>query len=769
MPIKEAVLAEISREVPEKFNGRTGFVMNAYGCSVFEEYISSGRFVYTAFNNDSGQSVLIERRRTPLSDKKDALVKFALKVRDSRVGGLGRLEVAPGVSLTKLKTIVTALFREILPSYGYKIREEQIALAEELLDALTGRRTLLAEAPTGLGKSLVIVIIGLLVRRSQYNKTWSGSFFPGMSCVEWERMGVLVSTSSIALQKAIHTEVIPGLSDIFMDWGVIREPITSALRKGRSHHVCEYNLNEYLPFTKNDKTRKELERIAFDGRVIDLGGVDSLTSEVKSKISVPSKCVKNCPYKDDCRYLAFRDTVSKTGYDFIIGNHNLLLQDMRLRAEGKGQTLQPFQALILDESHALLKVARDMYGTKFTADAIPEVTNSLRKLNFTPREKPETDGWKVIRDSVYTLSDKLYETNKRLFSRENAGDDCDLPLRNIREFADLLCRYLSESEPFKVERDERLKHGLIWELQKISKAANELSSGDGMVRWFEARDEKRSGVGGVPKDLDKRIYADLWSRGIPTMLTSGTLSVGGDFSALKQSLGLNNRNLRLTEATHSSPFNYKENCLLYLSKNVPDYRADSYIAKLTDEVERLITVSNGHTAVLFTSYHSMLIVHNKLKDRLPSMKDKFFVLERGSSTAIDSFKASGNGVLFACGSMWTGIDCPGDILSMLIIVKLPFAEPDAISEYERSKYPTFGAYLQDVLTPEMLLTLRQGHGRGFRTEDDTCVVAICDIRAADGFPYNKPVVAALPDCRVTSAIDDVDTFLKAVKSAEYWD
>jgi ATP-dependent DNA helicase DinG len=119
--------------------------------------------------------------------------------------------------------------------------------------------------------------------------------------------------------------------------------------------------------------------------------------------------------------------------------------------------------------------------------------------------------------------------------------------------------------------------------------------------------------------------------------------------------------------------------------------------------------------------------------------------------------------------MWTGIDCPGDILSMLIIVKLPFSEPDAISEYERSQYPSVIAYLNSVLTPEMLLQLRQGHGRGFRTEKDTCVVAILDIRAAEGGTFHEPVILALPDCRVTSDINDIDPFLKAVKPAEYWD
>jgi len=766
MPKKEAVLAEISREAPERFAGRPGFVMNVYGCSVFEKYIDDRRFDYTAVSNDSGKSEFVERRRSPLPQKENELVKFALKVRNLRVSGLGRLEVAAGTPLAKLRSVVQAVFREILPKYKYKIREEQISLAMELLDALAGRRTLLAELPTGNGKSIVMVIIGILVRRSEINKTWSGSFFPGMSCVEWLRMSVLISTSSIALQKALHTAVIPEISDILMDWGILREPIASVLRKGRSHHVCEYNLNEYLPFMRDEETREELERIAFDGLVIDLGEIDSLTADVKQRISVPVKCYKNCPFMEHCRYRAFRNNVSKTGYDFVIANHNLLFQDAQLRAEGKGQALQPYQALILDESHALLKVARDMYGSKLIADAIPAVTQPLLKLNFAPREAPKTDGWKTIRNKCYSLSEKLYKANRRLFACDNAGEQCDVPLRNIRDFAYLLHKYLSESREFAVYRDEQMKHRLLWEIQRISKTASELSDGDGMIRWFEAEDEIRTSVGGIPKDLDQRLYDSLWSRGIPTMLTSGTLSVGGDFTALKQSIGLNNKNIRLIEVTHSSPFNYMDNSLLYLTKNVPDYRKSGYIAALTDEIERLITASNGHAAVLFTSYRSMRVVHSRLKERNPDMKD--FVLERASSAAIDKFKESGNGVLFACGSMWTGIDCPGDILSMLIIVKLPFAEPDAISEYERSKYPSFGAYLNDVLTPEMLLQLRQGHGRGFRTEDDTCVVAILDIRAAEGEPYYKPIIAALPECCRTMYISDIENFLRLVKPFEYW-
>ena len=88
--------------------------------------------------------------------------------------------------------------------------------------------------------------------------------------------------------------------------------------------------------------------------------------------------------------------------------------------------------------------------------------------------------------------------------------------------------------------------------------------------------------------------------------------------------------------------------------------------------------------MLFTSYDTMGRVHAALSARnlpFPLMR-----LERGSSTAIEKFKQSRNGVLFASGALWEGIDIPGDALSLLIIVKLPFQVPDPIGEYEQTLY-----------------------------------------------------------------------------------
>jgi ATP-dependent DNA helicase DinG len=145
-----------------------------------------------------------------------------------------------------------------------------------------------------------------------------------------------------------------------------------------------------------------------------------------------------------------------------------------------------------------------------------------------------------------------------------------------------------------------------------------------------------------------------------------------------------------------------------------------------------------------------------------------FRLERSNSTTIAEFKESGNGVLLASGALWEGIDIPGDTLSMLVIVKLPFQVPDAISEYEQSLYPDFPSYLNEILVPDMLIKLKQGFGRLIRSESDTGVVAILDYRVNGRGSYRQRVLDTLPSCPVTDSMGDVREFYRVKKGSEYF-
>ncbi len=145
-----------------------------------------------------------------------------------------------------------------------------------------------------------------------------------------------------------------------------------------------------------------------------------------------------------------------------------------------------------------------------------------------------------------------------------------------------------------------------------------------------------------------------------------------------------------------------------------------------------------------------------------------FQMGRRDTVALEKFKASGNGVLFASGSFWEGIDIPGDALSMLIIVNLPFAAPDPISAYQQTLYEDMGAYKVRVLVPEMLIKLKQGFGRLIRSETDAGVCAILDSRAREDAAYHNCTLTALPPCRVTSDMAAVEKFLQLKKQPAYF-
>ncbi len=250
------------------------------------------------------------------------------------------------------------------------------------------------------------------------------------------------------------------------------------------------------------------------------------------------------------------------------------------------------------------------------------------------------------------------------------------------------------------------------------------------------------------------------------ILTSGTLKTGQGFSHIRKMTGLQ-RVRRVREYVADSPFEYQKNCLLYLPKDLKKCRRGSQeeAEMIAGHIHSLICSTYGHTLVLFTSYHLMGNVYQMLRDEIP-----FPMIEvwRHSPEEITRFKQMDNAVLFAAGSCWEGVDFPGDMVSSLIIVKLPFAVPDPISEAQKKEYANLKDYIQAVIVPDMQKKLRQGFGRALRTETDTCVVSILDERAGEGGRYHEEVMCALPSCKMAKDIKDVQHFIRNRKGVEYY-
>jgi ATP-dependent DNA helicase DinG len=197
----------------------------------------------------------------------------------------------------------------------------------------------------------------------------------------------------------------------------------------------------------------------------------------------------------------------------------------------------------------------------------------------------------------------------------------------------------------------------------------------------------------------------------------------------------------------------------------PDKNNLEYIERLSEEIEKLINATNGHAVVLFTSYKTLSYVKNILLNKI---KYPIISMQRNSKMDIKKFKASKNAVLLATGSCWEGIDLKGDILSLLIIAKLPFAVPDPIDNYKSNLYSGLEDYKEEVIIPKMLIKLKQGVGRLIRTETDTGVVAILDSRVGVHGNYRDKVLQSLPELKITSDINHVRGFIQDKKNKEYF-
>ena len=622
------------------------------------------------------------------------------------------------------------IFREILPRHGMAVREEQIALCHEVLDTLYSKEISLCEAGVGIGKTLAYLV----------------------ACVLWQmhrpsqlKMPVVISTSSVALQDAILNEYLPDLSAVLLAEGIITKPITAVVRKGKERFVCDARLAERQAKAIS-KGQRQKGSLRMAENVLDLDHIPGLSRYDRCRICVPQSCPRDCFLRLDCRYQQYlRDSMKP---DIQICNHNYLLANASHRLEERPLLLRQYQASVVDEAHKLPDAARQMYTETLSAKDMDDLCSLLQQAHFKGLSKR-------LRTAFLTLSISCtpsFAMTKRKISipfsltpfRQAAIADCINLLQYIGSQPDMP-HYLQ----YRLAEAESLLRLFLLEVPT-------------RILYLEFSAGGQPTFCAASNRVPQLLRSALWNTREPTILTSGTLTAAGDFDHTKQLLGLA-AYAPLRHFRAESPFNYRKKCLLY----IPARRAAAVPENqyLTDQIVRLTAACHGHALVLFTSYRQMRNVYDALGGRLMF---PVFQAGRGQNRSIQQFKQSGNGVLFAAGSCWEGIDFPGDMVSLLIIAKLPFPIPDPVSNYERQQYPNLRDYINAEVIPEMQKKLRQGFGRAIRTEQDSCVVAILDERAGIGGKYHDAALAALPSCPTTEKIEDVQQFIREQKRPDYF-
>ncbi|MGB9791046.1 MAG: ATP-dependent DNA helicase [Thermacetogeniaceae bacterium] len=626
-----------------------------------------------------------------------------------------------------IRTPVERIFREVLPARlpSYELREQQIEVALKVEKALRRGANLLAEAGTGTGKSFAYLI-------------------PVALDLEENGGRAIVSTATIALQEQLLRKDIPLLEEALgIDLG-------AELAKGKGNYLCLVKFIEEIQTPTLFADAEVLKRLQEWSEETETGDKSELPFELGdlwNRISTDDACLgRKCHLYKECFYFKARNRLQQAR--LIICNHALFFVDLSMR--GNGASLLPdYHLVVFDEAHHIEDVARNTMSTKVSAMRLPVLLYQLRKREGCNLEAVQRA--LALNEEFFAVvsAAAASENEKYLLPRTQEiaklGEDLRKAVEDVVLLFDPDCAG---------EREQALFDCLgryNADLQEI------LETGDpGKVYWVEkARSGRRVLVTlhATPIDVSGYLAENLFENEqiASVIMTSATLSLAGDFSYFKSAVGCE----AADEIAVESPFDYMEQCILYMPEGLPDPKAEDFHERVIPFIEEILRKTRGRAFVLFTSYRGLNQAYDLLAPKLP-----WRVLRQGEKPKqklLEEFKEDIHSVLFATASFWEGVDVQGEALSCVILVKLPFAVPDdPITEARMAAIERSGgnAFLSYSL-PEAVIRLRQGFGRLIRTQQDRGIVAILDPRIKTKW-YGSYFLKSLPRCREVSTLDEVD-------------
>ena len=642
-----------------------------------------------------------------------------------------------------------------LPDYEHREPQLQMLLAVAQIQSRGG--TLLVEAGTGTGKSLAYLL-------------------PSIARAVRHRERVVVSTNTHTLQEQLMTKDLPGLRE-WLPWD-----FRAVLLKGRSNYLSRRRWRRFLADPCPDA-----EELLFKLKVLmwlhttESGDRSELRLHGREEVlwnrvaSDPLDCVGIHCTAEDC--YVHRARAEAEAADLVVVNHALLSAD----AAVGGGLLPDFDHLVVDEAHHLEEAATqglrqeiDGPGVEALLERLAEPSGLLAELRGRPRlgsfgatlaeaearalaARPRvSELFALAMDRVMARLAEVERREETLrVTPELRGDPAWQGMRLAGENAstalaalDVALRaavggareWLGGDEPDQGVRElEMIRGRLLGAAVLIGEAF--VTPDPNRVYWlsFVSRHESlllRSAPVNVGDLLRVRVYAERRS----TVFTSATLAVAGSFDYFKSRVGLGEN---VEEVLLPSPFDFYQQALVCLPSDFPlpdDEDFDHHVEQVVAAVAKRV---GGRTLVLFTSHRQLRDVHAALKHRVDL--DEVLILGQGIDgqrrQLLKSFEEAERPLLLGTSSFWEGIDIPGEKLSCVVVVRLPFpvpTEPVYAARAERLRDP-----FAQLALPQAALRLKQGFGRLIRRSTDRGAVVILDHRIL-GRDYGKAFLEVLP-------------------------
>ena len=638
------------------------------------------------------------------------------------------------------------LIAQAHPEYEY--RPGQIDMARAVMRAFEEKRHLIVEAGTGTGKTLAYLV-------------------PAVAAALGGNGRVIVSTGTKNLQEQLMEKDIPFLQS------VLPKPFSATYMKGRNNYLCLNRLAraQSAPVLEGLDEVDYFEEVCHWSRESETGDRAEL-SNLPEPLSFwrhidarSESCLgQKCPDFDPCFITRMRSRAQEA--DIVVVNHHLFFADLSLRNGNYGSVLPDYTAVILDEAHLIEEVASEYFGAQVSNYQIDDLVRDLGMLTIEDAEvdreltnsvarmsRFSDDFWMGFRDG--RGEDGRYPIIPGTFARKNS--EGQLQATPLGELYLVLEGAIARTEttldaiqdkPPEVEALVRRLRELRFELEFIVTGTDKK-----FVYWLERRN-RGIFLRASPIDVAGLLQDKLFEEVPTVVLTSATLSSGGNFSFIRDRLGLD----AADDLIATSSFDYQQQAILYLPAKMPDPRDRSWSEAAAEEVIRILNATEGRAFVLSTSLAGMQSLFESVWSEID-----YPCLVQGSASKgqlLRQFRETPNAVLFATSSFWQGVDVRGDQLSCVIIDKLPFAVPTdpLVAARQRSIEDSGGSSFYEYSVPQAIIALKQGLGRLIRSTTDRGVLAILDPRLRTK-GYGRTFLQSLPPCRVTSRIDDLASIL----------
>jgi DNA polymerase-3 subunit epsilon/ATP-dependent DNA helicase DinG len=645
---------------------------------------------------------------------------------------------------------------------GYEHREPQLEMLLAVAQIQARGGILVVEAGTGTGKSLAYLL-------------------PSIARAVRHHERVVVSTNTHTLQEQLMGKDLPSLRE-WLPW-----EFKACLLKGRSNYVSLRRWRSYLAEPCNDADELNFKlKLLMWLHTTESGDRSELRLHGREEVlwnriaSDPLDCVGIHCTKEDC--YVHRARAEADSSDLVVINHALLLAD----AELGGGLLPEFDHLVIDEAHHLEEAATrglrqelDAPGLLALIDRLANedagrIEGLLEELRRQPHLGASNDAFADATPMTLAAAQRVrvlfnvaenwitahvgdtdrHEESLRITPRvredegwshvsqsaENAVTALAALDSTLRRAVAGVRDWLGGEEPDQRIRELEMTRGRLEAARVLLEQA--LQSPDpNRVYWFTplAHSENlqlRAAPINVGTLLRDRVYGERRS----VVFTSATLAVGGNFDYFASRVGLGPE---IEELILPSPFDYLHQALVCLPTDLPLPEDEAFDAAVEEVIAAVARRVGGRTLALFTSHRQLRDVHAALKQRVDL--DDVLILGQGIDgqrrQLLKTFEESERPLLLGTSSFWEGIDIPGERLSCVIMVRLPFPVPTD---------PVFAARAEQVrdsfaqlALPQAALRLKQGFGRLIRRSTDRGAVVILDNRIL-GRDYGKAFLDVLP-------------------------